>query len=66
MRYVTIDKFSEASGYTAEAVRSKIKRGDWLEGKVFIKAPDGRVLIITEGFEQWATKQEQPASEVCA
>jgi hypothetical protein len=34
----------------------------------FIKAPDGRVLIITEGFEQWATsnQQEQPASEVCA
>ena len=53
LRFVTIDKFSNLSGYSPDAVRSKIKRGDWLEGQVFIKAPDGRILISTEGYEKW-------------
>ena len=57
LRWITIDKFSAESGYTPDAVRSKIKRGDWLEGKVYIKAPDGRILIDTEGFEQWVINQ---------
>lgn len=55
LRHVTIEKFAAESGYTAEAVRSKIKRGDWLEGAVWIKAPDGRILIDTEGYEKWAS-----------
>lgn len=55
LRYVTIKKFAELSGYTEDAIRSKIQRGDWLEGAVFIKAPDGRNLIDLEGFEKWAT-----------
>jgi hypothetical protein len=55
LRRVTIEKFAELSGYTADAVRSKIKRGDWLEGDLWIKAPDGRILIDTEGFERWAS-----------
>jgi hypothetical protein len=45
----TIEKFSAESGYTPDALRSKIKRGDWLEGQVWIKAPDGGILIDTEG-----------------
>ena len=53
LRFVTIDRFSYLSGYSPDAVRSKIKRGDWLEGQVFIKAPDGRILISTEGYERW-------------
>ena len=57
VRWLTIEKFSGASGYTPDAVRSKIKRGDWLEGKVWVKAPDGRILIDTEGYEQWVTSQ---------
>jgi hypothetical protein len=60
LRWVTIDKFSAESGYTPDAVRSKIKRGDWLEGQVYIKAPDGRILIDKEGYEAWVT------SQVCA
>lgn len=57
LRWLTIEKFSAESGYTPDAVRSKIKRGDWLESKVWIKAPDGRILIDTEGYEKWATGQ---------
>ena len=43
MRYVTIEKASDLTGYTPDAIRSKIKRGDWLEGAVWQRAPDGRV-----------------------
>jgi hypothetical protein len=57
LRWLTIEKFSAESGYTPDAVRSKIKRGDWLEGRVWVKAPDGRILIDTEGFETWVTSQ---------
>ncbi len=53
LNYLTIDKFSEVSGYTKEAIRSKIKRGQWLEGREWKKAPDGRNLISIEGYEQW-------------
>lgn len=53
LRFVTIEKFEELTGYTPDATRSKIKRGDWLEGAVYIKAPDGRVLIDIEGYEWW-------------
>ncbi len=52
-RFVTIEKFEELTGYTPDATRSKIKRGDWLEGAVFKKAPDGRVLMDIEGYEWW-------------
>ena len=57
MRWLTIKKFCELSGYTVNAVRSKIKRGDWLEGQVWIKAPDGRNLIDVEGYEKWVTNR---------
>ncbi len=53
VRFVTIEKFESLTGYTADAVRSKIKRGDWLEGAVWMKAPDGRVLVDMEGYEWW-------------
>lgn len=57
LRWLTIEKFSAESGYTADAIRSKIKRGDWLEGQVFVKAPDGRILVSTEGYEAWVISQ---------
>ena len=53
LRYVTIPKFSLESGYTEDAIRSKIRDGIWMEGKVWKKAPDGRVVIIVEGYEEW-------------
>ncbi|MGH8073702.1 MAG: excisionase [Lysobacter sp.] len=52
-RFVTIEKFHQETGYTPDAVRSKIKRVDWLEGVVWRKAPDGRILMDLEGYEWW-------------
>ena len=62
IRHVTIKKFAELSGYSEDAIRSKIKRGVWLEGAVFIKAPDGRNLIDLEGYEKWAAGIPQHVS----
>lgn len=59
VRHITIKKFVQESGYTEDAVYSKIYRGDWLEGEVWIKAPDGRDLIDTEGFKEWVLKENQ-------
>src|SRR5215471_15159452 len=61
LRWLTIDKFSAESGYTPDAVRSKIKRGDWLEGHVWRYAPDGRILIDSEGYEKWVLGQSRPS-----
>lgn len=55
MMHVTIKKFSQKTGYSENAVRSKIQRGEWLEGVLFIKAPDNRILMNLEGYEKWAT-----------
>lgn len=53
IKYVSIKKFSELSGYTEDAIRTKIRDGIWLEGKVWLKALDGRNLINIEGYEEW-------------
>jgi hypothetical protein len=57
INWVTIRRFSELSGYTEDAVRSKIADGTWLSGWVWRKAPDGRILVSIRGYEEWAEGQ---------
>lgn len=66
LRHVTIPKASAETGYTEDAIRSKIKRGEWLEGFVWIKAPDGRILIDLEGYERWATGEAYSQHQAAA
>jgi len=61
VRYTTIGKFSELTGYTEDAIRSKIKRGDWPRGHEWVKAPDGRILIDVVGYNAWV-EQDQDRS----
>lgn len=56
IRYVTIGKFAEISGYSEKAVRRKIEDRVWREREVWIKAPDGRILIDVEGFNDWVER----------
>jgi hypothetical protein len=51
--YVTISKFAQESGYTEDAIRAKISGGIWLKDIVWVKAPDGRILISIPGYELW-------------
>jgi len=53
LNYITINKFCDATGYTAKAVREKIRLNIWKENKVWVKAPDNRQLIIINGYESW-------------
>ena len=53
MKYVTIKKFAELSGYTAKAVQAKLYYGVWGQGEHYRKAPDGHVMIDCQAFERW-------------
>lgn len=54
--HVTIERFSELTGYSEDAIRSKIKRGDWRQDEQYFKAPDARILMSLEGYAQWVTR----------
>ena len=50
VRYMAIKRFADWSGYTPDAIRTKVRDGVWLEGLEFKRAPDGPVLIAVEGY----------------
>lgn len=52
-KWVLIKKFAEATGYTDEAIRQKIKKGKWAYKKHFRKGPDGHILINVEEVNKW-------------
>lgn len=62
MRYLTVKKFSSESGYTEAAIRAKMADGTWLKDYVWLKAPDGRVLIDVDGYEAWVEAGKQSRS----
>ena len=62
MRYLTVRKFANESGYTEAAVRSKIADGAWVEEQVWRHAPDGRVLIDVTGYEAWVEMGKKSAT----
>lgn len=52
-RYVKLALFEALTGYTVEACHTKIKRGVWLEGREYRRAPDGNILVDLLGYERW-------------
>lgn len=52
-RYVLLPVANMLTGYSVKAIQCKIHRGEWQEGKVWRRAPDGRILIDIAGFEKW-------------
>jgi len=52
-RYVLLPLANAITGYTVKAMERKIERGDWAEGKVWRRAPDGRILIDMQGYQRW-------------
>jgi hypothetical protein len=51
-RYVLLPLANIITGYTVKAMQGKIQRGDWQEGKVWRRAPDGRIHIDLVGYER--------------
>jgi hypothetical protein len=52
-QWVLIKRLAEITGYSENAVRHKIKGGVWIEGRIWRKAPDGRIFVNLGEFERW-------------
>jgi len=52
-RYVLLPLANLLTGYSVKAMERKIERGDWQEGKVWKRAPDGRIVIDVLGYQRW-------------
>lgn len=52
-RYVLLPVANAITGYSVKAMERKIERGDWPEGKLWRRAPDGHILIDMMGFQRW-------------
>jgi hypothetical protein len=52
-RYVLLPLAELVTGYTVKAMERKIERGDWVEGKLWRRAPDGHILIDLVGYQKW-------------
>jgi hypothetical protein len=52
-RFVTIPLAASITGLTASAIRTKIARGVWVEGREYVRAPDGHVMVDMRGYERW-------------
>ena len=51
--WVLINKVCEMLGYSDDAIRAKIKKGHWLEGKHWRKAPDNRLFFCLPEIKKW-------------
>lgn len=51
-RFVTIELAAVMTGFSPGAIRTKIAKSVWLEGRQWVKR-DGRVLIDMKGYESW-------------
>lgn len=65
-----IPLFCQEAGYSPKAVARKIEDGVWVAGREYVRAPDGRQLIDTEGFNKWALgdkrwAEKQKAAVLC-
>jgi hypothetical protein len=52
-RHVLLPLANLLTGYSVKAMERKIERGDWREGKVWRRAPDGRIVIDVLGYQRW-------------
>lgn len=56
---VKIKKFCSLTGETEAAVRHFINDGVWLDGREYIRLPNGRLWISISGFEQSIEKHRK-------
>lgn len=53
VKWVTLKLYAQSSGYTPGALHQKIRRGQFIEGQHFRKAPDRRILMNVEACQNW-------------
>jgi hypothetical protein len=52
-RWVLINRVVEYTGYTDDAIRAKVKRGQWEIKAFWRRAPDGRVVFNLTRIQEW-------------
>ena len=57
-RFVTIELAEAVTGLTASAIRNKIHKGEWVEGRQY-RRRDGRVFVDLRGFEAWVAQEAE-------
>lgn len=61
VRFVTIKKFCELTGFSAAAVYKRKANGVWLEGSVWRYAPDSKkILMDLQAYDAWVENGESP------
>ncbi len=53
LEWVLIPVFCSLTGYTEKAVQRKIADGVFIQGKLYRKAPDGRITINLQEYYKW-------------
>jgi len=51
--WVLIKKVVEVTGYTENAARAKVRKGVWVMGIHWKKAPDNRVIFDLNAIQKW-------------
>ena len=63
VRFVTIAKFCELTGYTPAAVYTRKCKGIWPEGGVWRYEPGTKKIVIDmDGYERWVEKGQESLS----
>jgi|GEM_PF-1980526 len=57
LQWVLLPVYAVSSGYTEGALRQKMNRGQFIEGKHYRKAPDGRILMNVEACQNWGIEK---------
>lgn len=51
--WVLVHKLCELTGYSDDAVRAKMRRGEWQRDVHWRKAPDNRIVLNAAAIQRW-------------
>jgi hypothetical protein len=54
--WVTRERLSELTRYSIAGIDRKRQSGVWLEGEIWKRAPDNRILYSIKGYNEWAAR----------
>lgn len=53
MKWITLKRFCEISGYSPKAIYNKKDRGIWKQNIHWRKAPDKKIFISPDAIDLW-------------
>lgn len=54
--YVTVALAALITGLSERAIRRKMEDGKWLEGREYMRSPDGGIFISIKGYVAWVER----------